>query len=143
MQWQQSQQHQQMMMMQQQQYYAQMQAGQQGQPGQGQPSANRFDPLANLPKAPSLSLFVFENNITGTVPAAYANFSTVGLAFNPRLYGPLPTGMKLYGGFATNGAWSTVSGSVVYLYGTRCVQRVNPSPWFRCCSGMAARCCSQ
>ena len=50
MMWQQQQQHQQMLMMQQQQYYAQMQG--QGQGGQAQPGANRFEALGNLPKAP-------------------------------------------------------------------------------------------
>ena len=65
--------------------------------------------LASLGNAANIGLSVYDNQLSGTIPASFTAFSWLALAYNPSLYGNLPTGL------VTNAvnklqAWATYSG---------------------------------
>ena len=71
--------------------------------------------LGTLPSAPGLSVSLWDNALAGSVPASYASFKAISLAFNPLLVGPLPANVTL----AMPSALPPSSGGpAAYLYGT-------------------------
>ena len=71
--------------------------------------------LALLSNAANIGLSVYDNQLSGTVPASFTAFSWLALAYNPALYGSLPTSL------VTNTvnklqAWSTYGADGFYSY---------------------------
>ena len=49
--------------------------------------------LASLSSAANIGLAVYDNQISGTIPPSFTAFSWIAVAYNPLLYGVIPTGM--------------------------------------------------
>ena len=81
--------------------------------------------LSNVRK---LGLAVYDNLLTGTVPATYVSLSWLSLAYNPALFGALPTGLvnntmnklQAWSGYGATGffSYTFASGSVDSTYVT-------------------------
>ena len=49
--------------------------------------------VSGLTNVANVGLAIYDNLIGGTIPSSFASFSWLALAYNPLLYGSLPSGM--------------------------------------------------
>ena len=75
--------------------------------------------LASLSNAANIGLALYDNALVSTIPSTFSAFSWIAVAYNPSLYGALPTGLVTSSQNKLQ-AWSTygTAGFYSYAWGT-------------------------